>query len=112
MRMLAYGRDGNRAGIPRPRRGLAPHRGKIPAPTGMGTGTGIEINPRAGMGMGTGVNFHPVPVPVTPFVKYSISIPTFPSPVGKNPYSYFFLLNFSCIILYVVKVMLHKLVKL
>jgi len=63
MRMLAYGRDGNRAGIPRPRRGLAPHRGKIPAPTGMGTGTGIEINPRAGMGMGTGVNFHPVPSP-------------------------------------------------
>jgi len=41
---------------------------------------------------------------------------TFPSQPEANPrggsYSHFFLLDLNCIILYVVKVMLHKLVKL
>ena len=59
-------RVGNRAGIPRPRLGPAPHRGKIPAPNGDGDGDGEKIQSPSGDGDGDGGQFSPVPVPASP----------------------------------------------
>jgi len=71
----------------------------------------IKIDPR--VGMATGVNFHPVPVPASPLLEI------FPSPpllsrfqLRKNLHLHFFLLNFGWILLCIVKIVLHKLVKL
>jgi len=47
-------RDGNGAGIPRPRRGPASERGKFPAPVGERGGDGEKNPPRSGGGGGGG----------------------------------------------------------
>ena len=52
--MSSVSRDGNGAGIPRPRRGPAPKRGKFPAPVGEQGGGGEENPPRSGGGGGGG----------------------------------------------------------
>jgi len=64
------GRDGNGAGIPRPRRGPAPKREKFPAPVGERGGGGEENPPRNGGGGGGGGIFpRPRPAPLPSLVE-------------------------------------------
>jgi len=96
-------RDGYGPGIPRPTLGK-----NLPP-----DGDGDRNQSPSGDGDGDGCQFSPRPRPrFSRFVKYPFPSPLFNPRLGKNSYSHFFLLDFNCIILYVVKVMLHKLVKL
>ena len=79
-------------------------------------GIGIEINPRVGMGTGIGsiLTLSPSPSPLPHFEIYPhpSQNPTFPFPIEEKSPSPFLLLDFGWIILCIVKVLLHKLIKL
>ena len=90
--------------------GMAMGQG-IPALVGAPPYIGENSPPSTGMGTGMVVNFHLIPVLTSPLWEIS------PSPLsrlrlGKNPRPHFFLLDFSWIISCIIKVVLHKLVKL
>jgi len=99
-------RDGNEAGILRPRRGPAQHQRKIPAPDG----NGDRDQSPSGDGDGDEDIFSPLPHPR--FGRYLHLHPHFSVLGWEKIFILVFLSNFSWIILCIVKVVLHKLVKI